>query len=184
MQLTVRATDLGSPFRQSTQVATVRITVLRNNNCPQFTNLPSDITIPRSGNFNNIYNITGMDADPAGPFSTLTYDIIGDDSAPVYFRIDSVSGAVHAMANLASDTASVYRLRVRARDGGSPSCEKYEVLTINVRRNEHSPEWVPNTEYTVTILETHNILTPVAQVYARDDDTTVSTIQRCQILSF
>ncbi|XP_046579035.1 protocadherin Fat 4-like [Haliotis rubra] len=134
--MTVRATDLGTPTQQSTQVATVRINVLRNNNCPQFINLPANITIPTSVNFgNSLYNITALDNDPPGRFSTLIYDIIGDDNAPVYFSINTFSGAVSALPNLVSDTLTMYRLRVRGRDGGSPSCEIYEVLTIHIPNN-------------------------------------------------
>lgn len=176
--MTVRASDLGTPTQQSTQVATVRINVLRNNNCPQFTNLPANITIPKSVNFgSSLYNITGVDNDPPGRFSTLIYDIIGDDNAPVYFSINTVTGAVSALPNLFSDTTTMYRLRVRARDGGSPSCERYEVLTIHVQRNEHPPTWVPRGDFTTTILETHSILSPITQVSAGDQDTNVRT--RC-----
>ncbi|XP_046579033.1 protocadherin Fat 4-like [Haliotis rubra] len=172
--MTVRATDLGTPTQQSTQVATVRINVLRNNNCPQFINLPANITIPTSVNFgNSLYNITALDNDPPGRFSTLIYDIIGDDNAPVYFSINTFSGAVSALPNLVSDTLTMYRLRVRGRDGGSPSCERYEVLTIHVRRNEHPPTWISNGNFSTTILETHNILSPITQVFADDQDTNI-----------
>lgn len=67
------------------------------------------------------------------------------------------------------------QLRVRARDGGSPPCETYSVLTVAVRRNEFTPRWTPSAVYTTTILETHNILQPVYTVSAVDQDTSVSS---------
>lgn len=65
------------------------------------------------------------------------------------------------------------QLRVRARDGGSPPCETYSVLTVAVRRNEFTPQWTPSAVYTTTILETHNILQPVYTVSAVDQDASV-----------
>ena len=70
---------------------------------------------------------------------------------------------------------STPQLRVRARDGGSPACESYAVLTVSVRRNEFPPQWFPSAVYTTTILETHNVLTPVYTVQANDQDIAVGT---------
>ncbi|KAJ8318063.1 hypothetical protein KUTeg_003154 [Tegillarca granosa] len=115
----------------------------------------------------NINSFTGV-------FNTITYDLIGDDNAPVYFRIDPNTGLVYLQSNLFADTATTYKLRVRARDGGSPSCERYQVLSIFVRRNEFAPTWnggVNNFE--TTILETHDVLTPVYTVSATDRDISI-----------
>ncbi|KAK3089813.1 hypothetical protein FSP39_006721 [Pinctada imbricata] len=168
--MTVQATDEGVPNRASQQSASVTINILRNLNCPVFTNLPNNITVSQSTVLGSrIFNVSAFDQDE-GIFSALTYDLIGDDNAPVYFRIDQNIGSVFLQANLFSDTGSEYKLRVRARDGGSPACESYAVLTVSVRRNEFAPTWIPSAVYTTTILETHNVLTPVYTVQATDRD--------------
>ena len=65
LQLTVRAYDLGSPRAESPQFATVRINVIRNDNCPVFSNLPNSITISQStSQFTPVYNVTAFDSDP------------------------------------------------------------------------------------------------------------------------
>ena len=65
-QMFVRAYDLGTPQRNSANQATVRINVIRNNNCPIFQNLPANITISSSfGSNDRIYNVSATDNDPA-----------------------------------------------------------------------------------------------------------------------
>lgn len=62
----MRAYDLGLPQRTSANQATVRINVIRNQNCPVFNNLPADITISQSQVTNTrVYNVSATDADPA-----------------------------------------------------------------------------------------------------------------------
>ncbi|WAQ95445.1 FAT4-like protein [Mya arenaria] len=150
----VRAYDLGTPQRSSAQQATVRITVLRNNNCPVFNNLPTQIDISQTqSTLTRIFNVSATDSDAPGRFSTITYSLIGDDNAQVLFNIDG-NGFIYVSANnLISDAASIDA-----------------VLTVNVRRNEFAPFFVPNFLYTVTIMETHNTGQSVVTVQAQDND--------------
>ncbi|XP_041364042.1 protocadherin Fat 1-like [Gigantopelta aegis] len=172
--MTVMATDQGSPSRQSNQVATVRINIVRNNNCPQFVNLPASVElfVSQANQFGqSVYNISAVDSDDdGGPFGIVSFDVIGDDNAPVFFTVDPAKGSVYTRTNLFSDSTPVYKLRVRARDGGSPPCERIEVLSITVRRNQFAPVWQPSANYMTTILEAHNILTPITRVQAEDAD--------------
>ena len=48
-----------------------------------------------------------------GPFSTLRYDVIGDDNAPVYFSINPVTGEVSTRTSLFSDLTTTYKVRHR-----------------------------------------------------------------------
>ena len=66
------------------------------------------------------------------------------------------------------------QLRVRAVDGGSPACERFELLTIRVTRNEFTPQWVPSSDFAATILEIQSVLVPIARVTATDRDVSVS----------
>ena len=60
----VRVYDLGIPSRTSQTQATVTITVLRNINCPTFSNLPGSIDIQQSQTTNSrIFNVSAFDSD-------------------------------------------------------------------------------------------------------------------------
>ncbi len=60
-------------------------------------------------------------------------------------------------------------------DGGVPSCSKTSVATISVRRNLASPRFIQG-EWSVRIMETHTLATPVVTVKAKDMDDKVTTV--------
>lgn len=65
-QIFVRAYDLGFPQLSSANQATVRINVIRNQNCPVFNNLPTEISISQSQSTNiRVFNVSATDLDPA-----------------------------------------------------------------------------------------------------------------------
>ena len=68
-----------------------------------------------------------------------------------------------------------FQLRVVASDGGNPSRVDYEVVTINVDRNNFAPSWVnpaaPGYTSTTQVLETIDYTTVLFSVSARDLDT-------------
>ena len=65
LQLTVRAYDLSVPRAESPQFATVRINVIRNDNCPVFGNLPNDVTISQTSLPSSVvYSVSATDNDP------------------------------------------------------------------------------------------------------------------------
>ena len=45
-----------------------------------------------------------------GPYSRITYEVIGDDNAPVYFGINAVSGQLFTKESLTNDTSLSYRV--------------------------------------------------------------------------
>ncbi len=86
-QINIRATDGGTPPLVSEQIARVRVTVTRNANAPKFQgNPPFNATVNENQAPNTkIFEVRATDADPEGPFKTLTFRVIGDDTAPTYF---------------------------------------------------------------------------------------------------
>lgn len=46
------------------------------------------------------------------PFNTLEYDIIGDDAAPTYFSINSVSGNIFLQSSISNDASDVYYVSI------------------------------------------------------------------------
>ncbi|KAL5018742.1 hypothetical protein ScPMuIL_004464 [Solemya velum] len=173
--MTVRAVDKGTPPRQSQQVATVRITVNRNQNCPVFTNLPDSVSIDQSQGSNLVASIRATDSDTAGTiFSNIEYALIGAGSGQILFTIDSQSGDIRSVPGLFTDDGISYILLIEATNGAASDCSTTGTLIVTVNRNLNAPEWqrtVPaNTNnYEVTILETHSSL-PVYTVSATDSD--------------
>ncbi|WAQ96546.1 FAT4-like protein, partial [Mya arenaria] len=94
----VRAYDLGTPQRSSAQQATVRITILRNNNCPVFNNLPNQIDISQTqSTLSRIFNVSATDSDaplrvrssdggfiPCYRDAVLTVNVRGNEFAPFF----------------------------------------------------------------------------------------------------
>ena len=88
-QFQIEVTDLGIPKRKSDRNANIQITVVRNVNSPRFSNLPSSVTVSENTTNNSeIYKVDGRDSDTITPFNQLSYSIVGDDNAPIYFGID------------------------------------------------------------------------------------------------
>ncbi len=54
-------------------------------------------------------------------------------------------------------------------DGGEPPCSRTSVATVAVRRNLNDPRFSQG-EWTESILETHDLTTPIVTVQATDDD--------------
>ena len=65
------------------------------------------------------------------------------------------------------------QLRVVASDSGVPPCSDVQLLHVTVDRNLHAPR-MQQDEYSSTVLEVHDVDTPVAQVQGQDDDIRVS----------
>ena len=54
-----------------------------------------------------------------GPFNTLVYEIIGDDDAPSYFKLDSRTGEVTINRDLRETDAEVFRVSSQENKGGN-----------------------------------------------------------------
>lgn len=64
------------------------------------------------------------------------------------------------------------QIRLRVTDG---VCSPRDTLvTVNVERSLFAPVWQPNSTYVATVLETHDLLSPVKQVSAFDRDLQVN----------
>ena len=105
------------------------------------------------------------------PFNTLTYAIIGDDTAPNYFRINSTTGDVFLSSSVQFDTRSTYQVRLQVNDGGIPSRYDSAILTVTVTRNLFRPVFLQSDlERTVTIYEDQILGENIVCVTATDAD--------------
>ena len=170
--LTVAAYDLGIPSREAIQDATVFIQVTRNQNAPFFISTPYIIQIQQSRPVNDVVlTVTANDLDQISPFGDVAMSLIGDDDGLLYFGFNPSSGDISIIRDLTLDTATFYRLRVEARDGGTPSLSATALVEITVLRNLFDPEFTQQ-NYEVTIDETQALGVDILQIVARDQDAT------------
>ncbi|XP_052689553.1 protocadherin Fat 4-like [Crassostrea angulata] len=164
---TVNAVDRGG--RSATIPASVRVTVIRNTNAPVFTNLPNANQINHNTSIGTqVFQVSARDPDP-GVFGQLTYSLTGDGESTSVFDINRTSGVITLQQSLFSQTSTLYTLRVRVQDGGSPRKEAMNTLTLTVQRNFETPRFVSNS-YTFTIKENEPIGFSVGQIVATDAD--------------
>ena len=104
----VRAEDGGSPPLTSDNNATLTINIIRNNNPPQWQNLPYAETISQTNAVGSqVANVFATDVDQI--FSVVRYEIIGDGDAPAYFRIaDPLQGRITVASSLTNSPDLVF----------------------------------------------------------------------------
>ncbi|XP_074647696.1 cadherin EGF LAG seven-pass G-type receptor 2-like [Tubulanus polymorphus] len=162
--------DRGVPPKRNTIPANVVITVIRNENPPVLQPLGAQ-TVSRTAQPSTtvpVFTVRATDADTSAPFNIVKYYMIGDSPANNYFRVDENSGAVTLVAPLTGNELE-YKIRVEARDGGSPSLTDRRVFVVNINRNLFAPAFSP-TVYNGQIFETDNTGKLVVTVRATDND--------------
>lgn len=110
-------------------------------------------------------------------FANITYALIGDDTMPSYFNLNTVTGVISVRSSLTAEIRDSYQGRIVAYDGGSPPRSATAIATINILRNLNTPIFNPDV-YEQTILETLQVGSSILQVTATDADRSVSIISR------
>ena len=146
--LTVLATDAGDmPLTGST---TVDVSVLDiNDNTPSFSE--SDYSASVFENIPNVYIVTVNATDPdSGSNGSITYSL---SNTVTLFRIDEVTGDIHAIGSLDREATSSQVLTVYATDGGNPSRTSSVSVSVSVIDvNDNSPMFIGD-PYTGSIPE-------------------------------
>lgn len=168
----VNAEDGGSPPRPVIQQALITVNVIRNQFTPYFVQLPYDRSISQSvAQGAPIVQVAARDDDST--FNVVSYEIIGDGAATVYFGINEFTGQVTTKSALASDPKTTYTLRVRASDNGNPALSNTTTFTVTVDRNLNKPVFTLPTTRTITIPETQPPADSFLSVTATDADTQI-----------
>ncbi|XP_041364041.1 cadherin-23-like [Gigantopelta aegis] len=176
--LTVAAEDQGLPAPlRALWSATVNVLVVRNQFEPVFENTPYRATVSLATDVgSSVFRVVATDRDLQVPYNTVVYSAIGDDSAPSFFQVNGATGDVYMTQSIVSDTATSYRLRVVAKDGGNPAKSAYEVITLTIDRNLFAPQWMqpsgPNYMTSTTVFENTDFSTIIFKLVAIDSDNT------------
>lgn len=106
----------------------------------------------------------------------LVYEIV-EDTAKMFFTVDSGTGSLRTIANLDHETLATFHFHVQVRDNGRPqlTADSPTEVTIEVTdTNDSPPRFTQNTYETVLLLPTYAGV-EVLQVSASDPDEDVST---------
>ncbi|XP_059478412.1 cadherin-87A [Neocloeon triangulifer] len=162
--LGIRASD-GRFFDDTTIKLTIRDI---NNNAPVFdmesyvTSIPEDINIGSS-----IERIHASDAD-TGNNSRINYFI--ESGAFEHFKVNPQSGVIDVVAKLDFDRISLYKIKLLAVDGGTPSLTGTATLTVNIiDSNDKQAVFTPVTQR-AEVSEDAAVGTMVHQLLADDPD--------------
>ncbi|XP_061575005.1 protocadherin Fat 1a isoform X2 [Cololabis saira] len=163
----MRAVDGGGRYCE----ADIHITVEDvNDNPPQFSSDPYTITVfenTETGTF--VAKLLANDID-AGLNSEILYSLI--NSADGFFLVDEHTGVISLERPLDREVQSVYELKARATDQGSPRLSSTCEVVVSVLDINDNPPVFEHREYAATVSEEVAVGTQVLRVQAasRDSD--------------
>ncbi|KAM7399907.1 hypothetical protein PAMP_019144 [Pampus punctatissimus] len=168
-QITVRASDQGSPLPLSS-LANVTITVLDiNDNPPVFERRDQLATVPEDvGVGTEVLRVYAASKD-IGTNAEITYSIrSGNEHGK--FHIHPLTGAILVAQSLDYETCRDYFLTVEACDGGTPPLNAITTVNINLTDvNDNAPMFSRDL-YTAVVSEDATIGESVVQLVAEDMD--------------
>ncbi|XP_065063594.1 protocadherin Fat 4-like isoform X2 [Rhopilema esculentum] len=165
--LVVNAKDHGIPMLSTN--STVRVSVLDvNDMAPVFmplnvTSISEDVAVGTL-----ILKVTAIDKDTEAN-GEVFYEIISGNEENS-FALASSSGEVTVARKLDYERAQSYKLRVMARDRGTPFLSSFTVVTINITNvNDNVPTFLQSTLY-ASVGENLSPGTNIARISASDAD--------------
>ncbi|XP_074535832.1 protocadherin Fat 3a isoform X2 [Halichoeres trimaculatus] len=178
--LIVQASNMAGMASNATLLVQV---VDENDNPPVFQQLHYHGSISEAAPVNSVVLdsddsplvIRATDAD-RNQNALLVYQIV-EDTAKMFFTVDSGTGSIRTIANLDHETFSSFHFHVHVRDNGRPqlTAESPTEVTIQViDTNDSPPRFVQSIYETVLLLPTY-IGVEALQVSATDPDKDVST---------
>uniref|UniRef100_W5MZS7 Cadherin domain-containing protein n=1 Tax=Lepisosteus oculatus TaxID=7918 RepID=W5MZS7_LEPOC len=188
--ITIIATDGGSPPFSSNKTLTLRISDV-NDNAPVFEKRIYSAHIMENNSPGvSIFSIKAVDAD-SGPNAHISYflqdTIISGISVSSYFSVNSESGSIHAHAPLDREKQEEHNLILTAKDGGDPQRSgRMKIHIIVLDANDNAPVFL-QALYKATVSENAAKGTVVLTVSASDADADSNgdidyeTVKSCEI---
>ncbi|XP_030621286.1 protocadherin alpha-2-like [Chanos chanos] len=145
--VTITATDEGTPPLSSTSVIVVHISDV-NDNSPRFQERIANVYVKENSQIGAvIYMVSAFDSD-IDDNAKITYSLIGSSSksTPVatFVNINADSGDIHSLQSFNYEEMKAFDFKVQATDSGVPPLSSN--LTVNVfilDENDNSPEILP-----------------------------------------
>ncbi|XP_046891285.1 protocadherin Fat 3a isoform X1 [Hypomesus transpacificus] len=178
--LTVQATNMAGMTSNATLLVTVGD---ENDNPPVFQQLRYHGSISEAAAINSVVLnpdesplvIRATDAD-RNQNALLVYQIV-EDTAKMFFTVDSGTGSIRTIANLDHETFASFNFHVHVRDSGRPqlTADSPTQVTIQVIDTNDSPPRFTQDAYEAVLLLPTYVGVEALQVAATDPDRNVPT---------
>ena len=169
-QLTVIATDGGSPQQSGSVIVSIEV-IDRNDNSPQFS---GSTVVQRTIEEDTAVGSTVLQLAARDDDDSLNGEIVFSVQAVESpFALDPVSGLITVSRSLDYETApdGGYLLQIRAIDRGSPPRSSgILMLTLRIRDHNEMPPQFENTSYSFMIPESSATGVPLFNISAVDGD--------------
>ncbi|CAG5130538.1 unnamed protein product, partial [Candidula unifasciata] len=137
--LTAQIYDGGNPSLVGSQQATIIITIIHNFYCPEFTNLPANVSIFLNGT-GTIFVVSATDRDTDPRYNNTVITLIDGTGVSSYFSFSQATGAVTALPSIANSNTNLFLLRFQVTDNYCPT-PRQGTLTVNLQRYQNPPRW-------------------------------------------
>uniref|UniRef100_A0A3P8YK51 Cadherin domain-containing protein n=1 Tax=Esox lucius TaxID=8010 RepID=A0A3P8YK51_ESOLU len=142
--ITITATDDGSPQRSTNKTLTLRISDV-NDNAPLFEKISYTAYLMENNSPGvSIFSLTASDKD-TGNNARISY-LIDDShknglSVSSYVSVSSESGVIHAVRAFDFEQIKQFQFCIKAQDGGSPPLSSNVTLTVYIKdQNDNAPQ--------------------------------------------
>ncbi|XP_063045531.1 protocadherin alpha-8-like isoform X4 [Engraulis encrasicolus] len=143
--VTITATDEGSPPLSSTSVITVRVSDV-NDNAPQFPEPVINIYVKENSPVGSVlYTVSAFDPDIDNN-AQIVYSLVDSSlkSAAAAVNINSVTGDIHALQSFNFEEMKTFQFQVQATDSGVPPRKSNATVNVFILdENDNSPAILP-----------------------------------------
>ncbi|XP_062381348.1 protocadherin alpha-5-like [Sardina pilchardus] len=145
--VTITATDEGTPPLSSTSVITVRVSDV-NDNAPQFPEPVINIYIRENSQVGGvIHTVSAFDTD-SDINARISYSLLEDSSKtfPVMsmVNINADSGDIYALQSFNYEEIKMFQFKIQARDSGDPPLSSNATVHVFILdENDNSPRVLP-----------------------------------------
>ena len=167
-ELTIVASDYGSPRLSSTMTCTIGIQDV-NDNAPSFTTtsiVRQVVENSSPGTIVGIVTATDIDRDENG---ALKYSISHQEPAGLHFSIDEATGRITTVAELDHEFTESFQLTIVATDQAEPFHTAEKIITVVVTDvNDNPPQFSSMTA--IAMPEDTSVNSQIGKIEARDPD--------------
>ncbi|XP_035265779.1 protocadherin alpha-4-like isoform X9 [Anguilla anguilla] len=145
--VTITATDEGTPPLSSTSIVIVHVSDV-NDNAPQFAEASINVYVKENSPVGSvIYTVSAYDPD-LNENAKISYSLLGTSGKDAHsssaININSVSGEIHNLQSFNYEEVKTFQFQVQATDSGVPPLSSN--VTVNVfilDENDNSPAVLP-----------------------------------------